>query len=65
MKITCKNCSHIYTKECPIRVWGRSEGNEMRLDAQVNPNTDFCSRMRLIVEMQIGVTDALESKGST
>mgnify|MGYP001329817761 CR=1 FL=1 len=44
--LTCKNCVKIFTKECPIRVWGRNEGNNSCGHIDVNPDEDFCSRMK-------------------
>jgi len=40
--IRCKDCVKMWTKACPIRVWGRVEEQEgQRLD--VNPDKDYCS----------------------
>lgn len=35
----CESCAKRWTRDCPIRVWGRNEGNS----GDTNPD-DFCSR---------------------
>jgi hypothetical protein len=50
MKLTCKICKKIWTKDCPIRVWGRNEGNNLRLDCNTYPEKDFCSRLEVNFE---------------
>jgi hypothetical protein len=40
---TCEKCKKMYTKECPIRVFSRNEGNDITPDNRPN-NRDFCSR---------------------
>ena len=44
--VVCKDCRKIWTNECPIRVWGRHEGNEYNTPSvrDVNLDTDYCSR---------------------
>ena len=61
--LTCKHCVKIYSKECPIRVWGRVEGNELRVDAQVAPNKDFCSRMEIGLALNLWEITALQPGG--
>ncbi len=39
----CKECTKKWTKYCPIRVWGRNEGNN-KLHLDVDPEKDYCSR---------------------
>ncbi|MBU0959548.1 MAG: hypothetical protein KKB31_06385 [Nanoarchaeota archaeon] len=56
IELTCQNCEKIYTRECPIRVWGRNEENDLRLDSKVNPTKDYCSRMIVrIIPPELGV----------
>jgi len=46
MENLCKNCRKMWTSKCPIRVWGRHEGNNFNVPfiRDVNPEKDFCSR---------------------
>lgn len=53
MKLTCKNCTKIYTSLCPIRVWGRNEGNDLLLNKDVNPDKDFCSRIEINFSLNV------------
>lgn len=43
MENICKTCIKIWTKGCPIRVWGRTEGQEGK-HLDVDPQKDYCSR---------------------
>ena len=58
MFLFCKKCQKIYTKECPIRVWGRNEGNDLGLDREINPTKDYCSRIEIrIIPPELGEHD--------
>jgi hypothetical protein len=58
--LTCKNCEKVHTKDCPIRVWGRNEENELRVDSKVDIEKDYCSRMVVrIIPPKLGETDDL------
>jgi hypothetical protein len=39
----CKKCIKLHTKNCPIRVWGRVEG-QRGLFLDVDVDKDYCSR---------------------
>ena len=43
----CKTCSKLWTKLCPIRVWGRTEDN-MGKFLDVDIENDYCSRYKKI-----------------
>ena len=50
---TCKDCEFLWTKDCPIRVWGRNEGRREKYEQgirekgmDVNPKKDFCSKFK-------------------
>lgn len=42
-KKLCNSCKKLWTGDCPIRVWGRTEKNEGE-NLDVAPLRDYCSR---------------------
>ena len=45
----CLYCKKIWTKECPMRVMGRNEGNSF----DVQPDFDFCSKFERRCDMTL------------
>lgn len=40
---TCNTCKKLWTSDCPIRVWGRTEKNDGK-NLDVDRGKDYCSR---------------------
>ena len=57
----CRDCAHLWTNRCPIRVQGRvrprepGEPNGHWERSDVDPDTDYCSKFELNTQ---GKTDA-------
>jgi len=50
-QVVCSDCNKLFTCDCPIRVFGRTERN-YGLHLDVDKNRDYCSRFQFKLERE-------------